>query len=716
MAGIERHDECVRIELDPRVVIEVGVAADGRVSGIGEVVVDGVRLRDGAVPLYPWIRSIDGYDYARFVLRDVESLPGGGVVIHTAAIGEPRLESPYGDQYNGNLLMVSLPSRPAEDTLDWILEPAALELDGVSYRGFTYRWSFSSQTQRLHRIVAHATWEIGGRATGNTILSQGQVTPAEHTVEPGDAHFTSACLQSLMRFGDPMAMSFQLCPRWGMHQCFDFLAHAEGTLLGYWEGRHDTRSFLQRNPGEEVIFVIDAEHWKATSTVSTAAKSIVFAAAGAAGMPSHVSHNRWMAAYEYCTGRVRRLFNIRKSIPAPERALPQSSRVCADGRLEMRVGDAWVDSHEWLVAMADVYFPTLAAQGIRRVITESIVESDPTERGFIGKVAAQGVHGDWDVGSVCCVHRYRPASLFGGMAGWRYFCGKAHALGMEAGHWIGPHLAHHAPILQAHPDWAVRGFNTLHASGGYPNSVLATLNWNTPVRQWILDDLRRMREEGGLDYVWFDSFANLGFYPIDFAREMETNTFPILEFMADLQDAGIANLAVEGMSAVAMSGAWIMDEGAGHDGGVQWIAGQNDWSWYEGREDMLCGQQPRLRAHASRGEADVRNRLFRCLANHCVPEIMRIMPLTGAPDPLTGAALARYAAVRADMLHREVLADGRGILWRNGSRRTLFAYKDLSLALPAGVRADHVEAGGREPVGEPGVLPATAWNVYQWEG
>jgi hypothetical protein len=697
----------ISITFANQISLDLCLSPEGNVLGLGKVRAPGIPLRNGSPLLYPWIRSLAGIDYVRFALRNVEERADGSVAIHTVALGVPRLESPYGDQYNGNLFMVAEKTAPVEDRLTWILAPTGVTLDVIRYEGFSYRWEFSSATQKIHRIVAITTWEIGGEATGNMILSQGQVTPAVYRAERG-THFTSACLQSLQRFGDPTAMSFQFCPRWGVHQCFDFFAHERGTLLGYWEGKNDTRSFVQRNPGEDVIFVIDAEHWKAASAVSTTAKSIVFAPAGAEGMPDHVARNRWKAAHDHCNAIVRDLFHIRKSIPAAERMLPYGQRLLPDNTFEMRAGDTWVDSREWLAAMADLYLPDLARQGIKRVIPEVIVESDPTERGLISKLGGPGLHGDLNVGSVCCVHRYRPAALFGGMKAWRYFTDKAHSLGMEAGHWIGPHLAHHAPILQEHPDWAVRGFNTLEASGGYPNFVLTTLNWNTPVRQWIFDDLKRMREEGGLDYVWFDSLANLGMLPIDFARELETNTFALLEFMADLQDIGVANIAVEGMSPVAMSGAYIMDQGPDHDGGVQWIAGQNAWNWYEGNEDMLCDQQPRTWVHRDRTEDNVRQRLFRCLANHAAPEVGRFVRTTWFRD-----TTASFEAVKADMGKRELLPDKRGVLWRRNGTATLFAFEDFAQTVPAGAKVNLIEAGQPVAMDCNGCLQAKAWSVYQ---
>lgn len=708
-----KTDNGLLIAFENDTQVNVHITPDGQVHGIGQVISQNVVLRSDRVMLHPWLRSIDGYDYMHFTLRSIDPLPNGGVVIHTDAHGSPRMESAYGDQYAGTLMMVSENASPVVDQLDWILEPSDIHLDGIDYHGFSYRWQFKSRTQKFHRILTHGSWEIGGQATGNTILSQGQVTPAVCRVQD-DTAFTSACLQSLMRFGDPTGMSFQLAPRWGVHQCFDFLTHKQGTLLGYWQNKHDTRSFIQKNPNETVIFVVDAQYMQATSHASTAAKHIVFAPSDVETLPTHQARDRWKSAYDHCCKVIRDLYDINQSMPALERILPYKQRVAENNRFELRVGEQWVASQDWLYALADTMLPVLAEQGIERVMTEPIVQTDPTERGFDNKLQSLGLHQDLNVGSVCCVHRYQPADFFGGMKAWRYFCEKAHSLGMEVGHWIGPHLAHHAPILKEHPEWAIRGFDTMPFAGGYPSCILSVLNWNTPVRQWILDDLQQMREEGGLDYVWFDSFANLGLMPIDYATQMQTNTDAIMTFLAELQQIGIANIAVEGMSPVAISGAHIMDFGANHDGGVQWIAGQNDWHWYEGNEDMLYGQQPRLWAHKTRDEQHIRNRFFRCLANQVLPQLTAIMPATGKPDMKTRSVIDCYQQVKNDMHHRKILPDQKGVLWRNGSVRTLFAFKDQLHIVKPGTCVTCIGNTSMTPVSSDGSLSAKAYQVYRW--
>jgi hypothetical protein len=716
MTTWKKRKSSLVVQFDNHVSAELKLNKAGDVLGLGTVKAGKILLRNGDVPLYPWIRSVRGIEYTRFRLGEVKALEHGGVSIDTIACGVARHEEAYGDEYNDPQFRVSLSDTPVEDRLTWILRPETLALDDLAYQGFSYAWQFESATQTIHRLVAVGTWEIGGSAAGNTILSQGQVTPAIYTADK-DSHFTSACLKALRDFGKPQGMSFQWTPRWGLHQCFDFLASNAGSLLGYWPEKADVRSFIQKNPGEDVFFFVDATHFRAAARVDIPRKSILFApAAKKTGLPEHEQRNRWANAFDHCTDLARAHFGIRRTRPLPERTLPYGERLEKDGRYMMQVGERWVPAKEWLIAMADDYLPRLAAQGVKRVIPQPVSESDPSQRGLECKLH-HGIHGDLNVGSCCCTHRFLPAEFWGGMKAWKYFYDKAHALGMEAGIWIAPHLAYHAPILTEHPDWALRGLNTLTYAGGYPNFELASLNMNTGVRQWILDDLRRWKTEGGLDYVWIDSLGNLGLLPTDYTREMEPNGFAIGEWIAGIQAAGIESITVEGVSPFGAAACSIMDVDIKTTGGVQGIAGQNCWEWYQDNEDMLYGQQPRAWLHRDRTEEDARQRLFRCLANRCVPEMTRYTsPGANAPlVPWYKGYLDQYFAVEMDLVKRQILPDKQGVLWRHGRNRVLFAFRDFTHPLPAGSKVESPAGAGVVPISSKGRLAARAWQVYRWQ-
>jgi hypothetical protein len=696
------------ITLGNEVTVDLLIEA-GELRGLGEVRVGETLLRSGAVPLAPYLKSDKGVIFTRFRLERVEMLPDGGAMLHTTALGLPQPEGAYEDEYNGLLLWVRQTPPVLEAALTWILRPEALQLHETAYTGFSYTWRFASATESLHRIVAIGTWELSGRAEGNTLLACGQVTPPVYTAE-ADNHFTSACLKRLNMFGDPQGMSFQLTPRYGLHQVFDFQAGPLGTLLGYWPTRADVRSYLQKNPGEDVVFVVDATCFTLTQEVEIPRKCILFASGE--NLPEHELRNRWKDAHDYVGDLTRGFFNVKRSRPLPEATIGYGTRLMDDGSLQMRVGNDWVPSQEWLIAMADVYFPELASRGIRRIIPEPIVQTDPSERGNTCKFHS-GIHGDLNVGSVCCVHRYVPAECWGGKAAWAYYYNKAHEYGMEAGHWIGPHLSYNAPILAEHPEYRCIGANTLNASGGYPNFELACLNWNSGARQWIFEDLKRWKEEIGLDYIWFDSLGNLGFYPVDFSKGMEPNTMAIAEFIGDLQAIGISQIEVEGVSPFGIAACGMFDPNRGNIRDEQSIVGQNSLDWLVGNEDMWPDQQPRVELHHERTEEQARQIFFRFLANRTVPMLGRFSRGFGPRADWYKPYLDTYFAVEHDLVRRLLLPERAGVRWTGGAHDVLFAYDAVTLDLAPGATVAKIVAGTPEPVAAGAVLQAEPWSVYR---
>ncbi|MBI4026183.1 MAG: hypothetical protein HY360_14445 [Verrucomicrobia bacterium] len=235
----------------------------------------------------------------------------------------------------------------------------------------------------------------------------------------------------------------------------------------------------------------------------------------------------------------------------------------------------------------------------------------------------------------------------------------------------------------------------------------------TPARQWVFDDLRRWKEAGGLDYVWFDSLGNLGLLPIDYAQDMTPNTFAIAEFIADLQSIGIANIAVEGMSPLGMSSAHVFDPNCGDLGDVQGIVGQNSWEWHLGNEDLFCDQAPRIDLHAGRSEEEARQIFFRCLANRCVPALGKYSQVFGPTPAWFKEYLDAYLVVETLMESRRLLPDKQGVLWTSRAGQALFTLKSFRFALPRRACVEQVCGGKPQNLMHDGILAAQPWRVYR---
>jgi len=240
---------------------------------------------------------------------------------------------------------------------------------------------------------------------------------------------------------------------------------------------------------------------------------------------------------------------------------------------------------EYLYAVADHLVPRLAEQGIKRFYPEMIHESDVTAIGMKRKLD-DGVHGELHCASVCATHRFFPSDFWGGMKAWRYMADKTRSLGLEIGHWFAPHFSPRAPIFQQHPDYQMIDALGFPAGGGYGFKTLVVADWNTGIRDAVLEDLRRWQDEGGLDFLWVDSFPNMGMVQMNYAAKMRTNFAAFARFLGDVQRIGIKSLSFESTSALGFAQFGLADLRGGNLKQNKAVAGQNDFGWWVGEEDM----------------------------------------------------------------------------------------------------------------------------------
>ena len=713
----------LEISLSPEVTLTLLTDGD-RLLGLGEVTVAGVPLRSGAVPLRPDFSTLDAVHYQDFLLQSVDTAPDGAVTVRTTALGRPEVFSnDLMDEYDWTL--TSLQVRGVQqDRLDWIFTPQELTLDGERYVGFSLGFRFSSEKNKIHRLMTLGTWEIGGRATGNTLYFQSQVGPPVYEAEL-DTHYTSACLQRLDLWHSPAGNSYQLCPRWGSAQPFDFLAAQEGVLLGYWQDPHSAKCLLQKNPGEEVLFVLDEYDFPLAAEVTIPAKHVLFSPAPPEGRAPHEIVNMWTRALEHTGDIIRGFFGIKNCYPIPSGSVPvfagKNSCSIAESREGPRPDWGWriegnkfylklldgenveeVESHDYLHWTADHILPRLAAAGVHRTaLDHPIHESDFSELAFLCH-AQIGWHSDIYCSSVCGTHRYQPAAFWGGWEGWNYYRDRARAYGIMTGHWVGLHLTPRAAIVQEHPEYLIRHANTKNFGGGYGHQCICSINWCTGAKQWFLDDLRRWHDEGGLEWIFFDSWPNLACLSANYGGNCEPMQWEMGDVLHQLQEIGYKWFSFEGTSPFGVHQYGLSDPLQDYEGHVlQGVAGQNDFGKLIGHEYMAYNTQflgPEI--NPGRGEVPRREWSFRYMAN-------RSLTLVSDEDALT------YEALLPCLEKRYLLPDDQGVRWESPAGQALFAYQSFAYAVPPGKRAVKLVAGHPTPVDAPnGVLQTEPWTAY----
>jgi len=709
-------DTGTTLELDEHTRIQLVTEGD-RLIGLGEITVDGVPLRSNAVTLRPDFSTTDAVHYQDFILEDTFEAEGG-VVLRTTAIGRPEVFSnELIDQHD---FPIAAPRVRGDqrDQLDWILTPESLELDGTVFHGFGLSFRFSSDHNQLHRLVTVATWEPGGSIVGDTAYTQAQCTDPVVTFDR-DTHYTTACLKRLDQWQTPLGLSYQFVPRWALTQPFDFLNCDAGALLGYWPEHHAVKSLVQKNPGEDVLFVLDEHGFKLSNTVQTPAKHVLFAPCDEP-RPKHEVVNLWTRAMEYTGERIRSRYGMELEPPKPNATATFNGTwgvhyaQTADGPKDdwqWRVEDETfyflldgdkIESHDLLYWVADTLLPRVATTGRHHFSLTQVPthQSDFTELGFARKAEA-GWHSDLHVSSVCGSQRYAPAAMYDGWRGWRYLAKKANELGIQLGHWFGMNLTLNAPILREHPEYALTHANTKPYSGGYGHNCLAGINWNSGARQWVLDDLQRWHEEG-LRWLWLDSWSNIACLSHDFAGDFSPMQEKAAEVIGDLYRIGYRDFRFEGVSPFGTTGYGIVDPMSDYQGHVvEGVVGQNDFGKRIGHEYMAWNEGLDVHAHPSRPAEELRAYAFRYMAN-------RSLNLIDYID------IPTYNALRDRLDKRHLLPDDRGVQWTSPNGDALFAYQAFDHPLPRGATVMRLCAGKPERIDCADDTPRTEpWTAYR---
>ncbi len=689
------------------------LGGEGEWLGLGGVKLSGTALRNPSRPVTLRIDTPEGYLYHSYKYKGTEALPGGAAKISLAAVGKHMDAGEYFDDYGQAVVWLEPYSEKIEDELTIELRPTTLEFGGRSWNGFSYRFIFKSSERSIHRILSHATWEIGGRITGNTVLHQGQCNMPVYRGSKGSL-FTTACLRTLDQYGKPQGNSFQLGPRAGLLQGFDFQFSKDGALFQYWPKYDSVSSLLESKKGEDILHLIDEIRFPLTRNAATIEKHVLFTEGPLA---DHEGRDLWWEARRMVYGSLQRRFGVKETAVVPEIAMIYRTELSpkplksmskpGETRLRMNIGGEFVDHAEVPYAIAERILPAYAAQGVKRFFPEVMSESDVTQLGMRRKLDA-GIHGDLHCSSVCATHRFFPSEFWGGVKAWRHMADKAHKLGMEVGAWFAPHLSPRSPIFQEHPEYRMIDVCGLPAGGGYGFQTITVADWNTGIRKWVLDDIRRWHDEGGLDYLFVDSYSNMGMLQVNYAEKFRTNFKAFAETLSDIQKIGIRSFSFESVSAFGASRFGVADLRGDLMEQNRAVAGQNDFGWWVGEEDMMFDVWQHV-VPRRRKEAELEKILFRAMAaggyicfsnyglDHKLPawNTRLNMIFNQAAPFMKGAA-------------RKLLPGNAGITWNSAKGSLIWTFKDY--ALPQKPRQILELDGSKENIVSAAKLPA--WGTY----
>ncbi|MHB9024667.1 MAG: hypothetical protein ACYC7E_10915 [Armatimonadota bacterium] len=669
--------------------------------GFGEIYIGDVCIRSGQVPMRAHLSTPTGYQYTRFFLESIEG-DAPEQRVRLRAEGRNTLRGDRTDDWEGDLIFPSVQHvAPVSDTVTWIFTPCSREIDGEIFQGFTYALEFSSSARKIFYVTIESTFELGGDINGVTHLSQGQCNMPSYTGAT-DTFFTTSVLKTLGKPAEGEAgvwnQSMQMCGRHGTIQCFDYQYSPLGVLAGIWEKGEYVRSLIQKNTGETVLFIVDEHHVPYDTQARTCAKQILFTPV----TDPLRARDLWKMTKDEVVHGFERQWGVH-IVPLHTEAHINESWIGNQPGSDCWYGNKVVSHDKILYLLADEWLPKIQAQGIELAGFSSFSECDVTEMGSRTKLQ-DGIHGGFLVSSICNVWRYYPAQYWGGMDAWKYFAGAAHALGLQVGTWIGGHISGNAPVMREHPEWFNTGRSGRSNLGGYSCALGAAINWNTGARQWIIDSLKRWRDEGGLDYIFFDSWGNIAQLPIHYGAIFTNNLDGSARLIAELQQAGFAYIENEGMGPFCAPRFGL--------GTHQTMAeGQNSIFWWFGNEDMADGTTPGIRLFENMTEEQMHAQHFRFFANYALFTLAAwdeappaaLLEKIGRNDVWAGTSgvhlpdyyhriLAIWPEVRDAMCmrRRRTLPDGQGIFWTGGPFDALWSYKGFTCTPPAGKQVEQV--------------------------
>ena len=161
--------------------VEVQVLKRGKTFlGLGRVRVQGVDLRAEERPILPAIASPDGWQVLDFELAKItERRKAVELVLKPRLVLQPKMEWACHAMHQRVPLEDYSEAAWTEPGSELRLTIRADEgkLGDLDAVGFSYAYSWRSRDRRVFQILDRATWEIGGKASGNTTIMRGAFQP-----------------------------------------------------------------------------------------------------------------------------------------------------------------------------------------------------------------------------------------------------------------------------------------------------------------------------------------------------------------------------------------------------------------------------------------------------------------------------------------------------------------------------------------------------------
>jgi hypothetical protein len=494
-AQMARHEiQLGDVTITPRVV-------RGHLESLGDVRVNGTRLRNPANRFLPWFDTYEGDVFRRFKLVAIES-KGRRVIIRTKALSDPDTLFQERRDASGDPCVrpQSWDGAPLDADFRVVLEPAHATIDGRRFAGFRYWFEFSSRRVRIHRIADRQTWEIGGDLGDVSVVCRNLFDKPRKKISRAGTYSTVG-LDNWAQL-----LPGNLWARWTLLPSFDMQYGRSGTMVAWFDRVSLIRSVIESMRGEDWVRYVDLHYFEQTGSVATNPKTVLFC-------PDRLDDTEAM--------------NLWTRVSDAER-----DKACAQFGIVQRPPAVTFSENVWRNFRFDRTYDhvvnTAARFGAEHVFIDAVWENGQSLREFLesripekqrrGTVYEKFLHQN-----MCCTLDFKVADVFGGEKGLKALCTRAAKQGIKVLSWMS---AHYTPntALQEERDLGhgLAGIFAAKESGRHPDtgypSACWTANLNTPVYDRMRDQiLGTCRRTGLAGFLW-DSVSNLGWWQVDYSN------------------------------------------------------------------------------------------------------------------------------------------------------------------------------------------------------
>ncbi|NLB70054.1 MAG: hypothetical protein GX804_10330, partial [Lentisphaerae bacterium] len=459
--------------------------------GIGYVKYGRKSLRSNILPWTFYTESEAGFRFDIFTSLKVNQRRDGSVVLTFKSTGSrlPRIQE--ADAMGDSRIRTRRLKAPTA-YFRWTLRPITENIGENEWSGMAMQLEIKSPDHPLHWVIEDATWEIGGSAASTTLIQQDVSTIDLEQKVKADSEFST--IEKFFTDGWGGSYPMDMLPRAAGAAICDFQTKEKWAICLFFEKPGLTRSRIDKHANENVIHYTDRPFVAAsTHVVFPERKLLVYQ--HKAVLKKHEWRNLWLDCFTEVRERLCSNYGFTPEIP-----LPIIHSHLWDKELKQH-GPSWIKPLENAL-------PVYADLGYRHVFTHGVWNSVTSDD-------SPGI-----IGNICCPYDYAYAEKFGGKKIMRRLNDAAKKAGLRIAQWFSFQLSQNAPIWKEHPEWLV------HQANGSPWNASYRELWagkmTTEYADWIEQQILAVKEDTGIDGIFWDSYQNLGVTCIDWASPDKT--------------------------------------------------------------------------------------------------------------------------------------------------------------------------------------------------